>query len=334
MIRHSLIATLAALTAATAVAPAVADGGPAPGIVSGGAGVATPDGGKRYVALPAPGGTVLAVVDTKTGSIDRFRSLTGLLGVPVVAFDGTTGGVSADGRTLVLAGIPDGRPVSTRFVILDTRTLRTRHAFTLRGRFEFDALAPDATTLYLIEHLSVRTPRYLVRAYDVEDARLVPEVVRDAREKERAMHGYPVARATSADGRWVFTLYVQTDVHSFVHALDTVRRRAICIDLPGGRRSLNAAALELAADGTELVATTDAGDAVAVIDTRTMRARSPSYRGELHGRGASAEADAAAAVSRRHGEAMPWAPLGAVVAAVGIVVGLARRPRHRGRASS
>jgi hypothetical protein len=42
----------------------------------------------------------------------------------------------------------------------------------------------------------------------------------------------PVSRATSANGRWVFTFYQQSDTYPFVHALDTVRRTAVCIGIP------------------------------------------------------------------------------------------------------
>jgi hypothetical protein len=46
------------------------------------------------------------------------------------------------------------------------------------------------------------------------------------------MSGMPVARASSADGRWVYTLYSVGDNYPFVHALDTVHRTAVCIGIP------------------------------------------------------------------------------------------------------
>ena len=45
------------------------------------------------------------------------------------------------------------------------------------------------------------------------------------------MHGNPMTRATSADGRWAYTLY-DGNGHPFVHALDTAPATARCIDLP------------------------------------------------------------------------------------------------------
>jgi hypothetical protein len=47
------------------------------------------------------------------------------------------------------------------------------------------------------------------------------------------MAGYPLARATSPDGAWVYTLY-QGPEHAFVHALAASEGYALCIHLPGG----------------------------------------------------------------------------------------------------
>ena len=74
-----------------------------------------------------------------------------------MAYDATPSGLSADGRTLVL--ISRGEPFRrnrTRFALVDTKTLRIRRRFTLKGDFSFDALSPDARTMYLIRYLSPR----------------------------------------------------------------------------------------------------------------------------------------------------------------------------------
>lgn len=46
------------------------------------------------------------------------------------------------------------------------------------------------------------------------------------------MGGQPVTRATTPGGRWAYTLYARVKGKPFVHALDTARRQAFCIDLP------------------------------------------------------------------------------------------------------
>ena len=46
------------------------------------------------------------------------------------------------------------------------------------------------------------------------------------------MTGMPMARAWSRDGGSAYTLYNGLESHAFVHALDTTKRSARCIDLP------------------------------------------------------------------------------------------------------
>ena len=106
----------------------------------------------------------------------------------------------------------------------------------LHGSFAFDALSPDASRLYLIQHTEAANgdyAHYVVRAYDLRTHRLLPGRVADRTQKSWVMNGYPVTRMTSADGRWVYTLYQNGgDGYPFVHALDTVRGVAHCIGLP------------------------------------------------------------------------------------------------------
>jgi hypothetical protein len=74
----------------------------------------------------------------------------------------------------------------------------------------------------------------------------------------------------SAGNRWAYTLYFRPSGTAFVHALDTVGRRAVCIDLtsrdqldPGNAR------LRLTSGGAILQIATD-GATLALIDTRTL----------------------------------------------------------------
>src|SRR3954451_7151765 len=46
------------------------------------------------------------------------------------------------------------------------------------------------------------------------------------------MQGSAMTRTTSADGRWVYTLYYNPGGYPFIHALDTVRGVAHCVGLP------------------------------------------------------------------------------------------------------
>jgi hypothetical protein len=217
-------------------AAASADGLPVTGIDVGPSGVTTETSAARFVALPAGDGrTLVARVRRRGGQVLRSRLLRGSFTVPAVALDGTPSGLSANRDTLVLirprARFPQRR---TTLAVLDARKLRLRDVVTLRGDFSFDALSPDGRTMYLIEYTSRRDPtRYAVREYDLDSFELLPAPVVDPREPDERMRGMPITRATSRDGRWEYTLYDGAGSYPFVHALDTVRAEALCIDLDG-----------------------------------------------------------------------------------------------------
>lgn len=68
------------------------------------------------------------------------------------------------------------------------------------------------------------------------------------------MAGSAMTRTTSADGRWVYTLYEKPTGEGFIHALDTVGGVAHCIDLPKNRGLFNVG-LSLRDGGRTLAAT-------------------------------------------------------------------------------
>ena len=277
MIRRLLPAAAGGLLAAAAFAAGALAGGPSPGVSLGWDGIAAPTVGLRYVTLPAGRNTVVAAVRVSDGRVVRFRALRGSFGVPLVTFDGTAGGLSLDGRTLVLGQPPgNGLAPATRFAVLTTGSFRIRRVFALPGDFAFDALSPDGRLLYLIEHVSMQDIwRYRVRAYDLAAGRLLARVVADKREGTQVMAGFPVARATSSDGGWVYTLYRNDSGSPFVHALDARNAAAVCIDLPwqGSQDRLSGARLALGAGGKSLVLRYKSGKEAAVIDTTTFRVR-------------------------------------------------------------
>jgi hypothetical protein len=258
---------------ALAIAAAAHAGGPSPGLVQGSAGVTGPGQPLRFVTLAGPGLTMLESIERATGRVVKWRALGGEWGVPAVAFDGTAGGLTRDGRTLVLADwVPPENSAlrgSSDFQLVDTETLRTRGRVSLKGDFAFDALSPDGSILYLVEHVSNDdVMRYRVRAYDLRADLLLPQVIADRRQHGWVMRGYPLRREASADGRWVYTLYGQEGGYPFVHALDAVNRSAVCIGLPwqGDQGPLGRAHLRL--DGGKLLIA--AGGRRFAIDTRTF----------------------------------------------------------------
>jgi hypothetical protein len=224
-----------ALLAALVLAPAaLADGGPSPGVDQGGGGVVSASGLVRYTAIPQKNSTVLVATRTTDGRILRFRTIPGGWGVPFVTYNGTTAGTSRADRALVLAQSSFGSPlrIHTTFLVVDPKTFGYE-TISLAGDYSFDALSPDARRLYLIQHVSsTNLSRYLVREYDLAADRLRPGAIADRTQRGWVMQGSPVARVTSPNGRFVYTLYQNGGGDPFVHALDTARGVAHCIGLP------------------------------------------------------------------------------------------------------
>jgi len=212
------------------------------------------------------------------GRLIAHATVPGAWGVQLVTYRGDVAGLSGDGGTLVLSDNvePNGRlrPTS-RFAVLDTRSLAVTRRITLRGDYGVDALSPSGDVLYLIRHLSNDdVTRYQVQAYDLAAGRLLPGVIADKRQAGWVMAGSPIARATSAGGRWVYTLYQQSNNYPFVHALDAAHRTAICIGLPVDwtKSWLSTARLVLAGGKLEVVS---GGRTRAVLDTRTFAVSTP-----------------------------------------------------------
>jgi len=259
--------------AATIAASAHGDGGPAPGVVQGWDGSAR--GTVRYVAFATNSGTVVEAVQRRGGRVVRYSMVPGSYGVPQVAYDGTTAGLSHDGRTLVLGDVaasPQLKKTSS-VAVLGVPQLRLRQVVRLHGDFSFDALSPGARMLYLIEHISAQDlTSYRVRAYDLGGRRLLPQVVVDKTSWESVMRGYPYARVVTGDGRWVYTLYGGGE-HPFVHALDTRNVNAVCVDLPKSWNKLDIGGMRLRVrgDGRLVVRYRSGGRALAVLDPKANR---------------------------------------------------------------
>jgi hypothetical protein len=253
----------------------------------------------RYLAL-APRArhplTVVERIDLRDSTIDRWWYLRGSWYLPAVASDGSAAGL-AEGNLVLTTSPRRYPPKRTGFAILDTRLFlrhpqtgnAPRHAitrFNLRGAYNFDALSPDASRMYLIHNFfgGRRRGDYEVRALDVSTRRLLPHPIVDPTEPDERMQGSAVSRVASRDGRWAYTLY--TGEETFLHALDTVRGRAVCVDLPQlddlSLREPFQLRLALNADGTEiLVHSRDTKDAPAgtllAIDTESFAIREPVW---------------------------------------------------------
>jgi hypothetical protein len=306
---------LATCVLGVGAATAHAAGGPVPP-VQGGAGVSAPSSSVAYVAVRAGNDTLLQRVRRGDGVVERSRLIRGSYGVPGAAYDGSNTGLSFDEHTLVLAAIRE-HSTSTRLLTLDARSLRPRAQIVLPGQVTVDAVSPDGRWLYLVRYRSVRNNRYDVLAYDLARDRLLRTPIVDPREPDEKMQGFPITRTVSADGRWAYTLYVDPEGEPFIHALDTERRTAACIDLDDLTIE-DASDARLALAGGTLRVEGTAGP-LALVDTRTFAVSDPAAKVAPVRRVASTGDD---------GGGVPWfVAFAALVPLAGVAV-VARRRRH------
>jgi hypothetical protein len=191
------------------------------------AGIASADGRFFYVATAAQRGTELQRYDRRTGAVIERRTIAG---------GWTLGGVSATGRFVVLDAPGTRR---SRIMLLDTESARTR-VVNLRGRYDAETVSPDGRAIYLVRWHG--SSRYSVRYYDLVSSRLQSATLSmKGQYVSPVMTGSPAGSVATPDGRWLLTLYLNTsEGKAFVHALDLVKRNAVCIVLPGEGRGLAA----------------------------------------------------------------------------------------------
>jgi hypothetical protein len=270
--------------------------------------LAAPGGDVAYLTRAGKRSTRLLATAPGGGPAVRRLRIPGHLALPAVAYDGLPGGLSADGRTLILIKPRARFPrANTTLAVVDPTRMRMRRQIHLRGDFSFDAISPDGRLLYLIQYLSKRDiTDYAVRAYDMRARRLFRQPVVDPSEPDEDMSGEPLSRVTDATGRWAYTLYASEE-HPFVHALDTERRTAVCIDLDihGGQ------ALAMRGDRLDVLG----GEQIlASIDTSTHRVIPAPSKRPAHRRSATEEA-----------AGFPWLLIAGPTAALMLLAALGRR---------
>ena len=206
-----------------------------------------------YSARPGASTTTVTATDPVTGKVLRSTEIDGHWTIPIAAGITPEGSVSGDGRWLVLSGPAAGG--ASLFALLPTSLDAPPNRFELAGHFEFDALAPDASALFLSQIEA--DGRYAVRAFDVSDRRLREQVIVEKTSLGTIMQGIPIARAVDPTGAPVHTLYRGGPEGAFVHSLDTARGSAICILIPDSDDAGSRWQLRLGEDATELHAVDD-----------------------------------------------------------------------------
>ena len=213
---------------------------------------------------------VLVDLDPQTGATLRTLGLPGYFRLPSATIGGLPGGLSQNGRWLVLEGLhaPGGAPATTsRLLLVDTSYARTPVPVVLAGSFQFDAISNDGQRMYLVEYLS--NTDYEVRVFNVPGGYLESYVVVDKSDITATMTGLRLSGVASPDGQWLFSVYARQNKGAFIHALNLSQPYAFCIDLPGTGYSSSSDALQwslaLSADGSHLFAANGAMHVVAEI---------------------------------------------------------------------
>jgi hypothetical protein len=241
--------------AATSAAKEIGAVGAAQGVVTEQDGTAY-----RYVTVnpqTKPALTIVERIDISDGVVDRWWYLRGSYVIPAVAYDGSAGGLSANGRSLALTNFSRTfPPPPTKIAILDTDVYlrhprrpgqrRPQHAiryWDLRGQFAFQAISPDGSKLYMRHYrrrdrgsaYDRRPDDFDLWSLDTGNGGLAPRPL-TVSNSERQLAGLPISGTTSPDGRWAYALYDGDRRTPFLLALDTVGARLIRVDLPGLER--------------------------------------------------------------------------------------------------
>ena len=264
----------AAVAASAALAAVAAAAGPAPPLVIGEPGIQVA-GGMHVVTVSGPNASSTRVwlVRDRDGKTVRQRVLAGKLGVPGISFNGLAEGTFANGRRLVLSSSIYDDVTRTRFVVVDTRTLRPLKTIRLRGAFAFDALSPGGARLYVLQFPQGLDGgiRYVVRSVSMRTGKLEAGAIVDKTEPDEQMNGIALNRAWSPNRTWAYTLYNGGTSHAFIHALDTRTRTARCIDLPWkGEEQSILDTVQMAVKGGTLLLTGVGGETLASVDTTTF----------------------------------------------------------------
>ena len=314
---RALVLVAAVIVALAVTASAAADGLPVLGIDVGSQGVVSAGSPDRYVTVIDGASTLVERISRNGGRILGLQRIAGTFTIPAVAYDASSSGLSADGRTLVLIEPRRAFPRAvTTFALFAVPSLEFQRRIRLRGDFSFDAISPQGRRMFLINYTAPADPtRYTVRAFDLQAGQLLPKAIVDPAEHSDKMRGAPITRMLSSDGRWAYTLYDGAGGTPFVHALDTGTSRAHCIDLPMLVGNQNLWSLRFTrGPGSQIRVGTPSGGALAVVDTRTFVANVPAARAPSNLR--------------------PWLIAAALALLSLLVVLAATRRRFRGRAAT
>ncbi|HET7465029.1 MAG TPA: hypothetical protein VFL29_00035 [Candidatus Dormibacteraeota bacterium] len=246
-------------------------------------GVPSPDWTRYYAASSSS----LLVLDPQTGVTQARIPLRGDYLLPPVTNSGMLGGLSHNGRWLVLERFDRQAQNTARashFLVFDTSTMNVRRSIDLDGYFQFDAISNDGERMFLIQFINGTD--YHVRDFSVSGGVLDPSFVIDKYDGDAAMNGLKLSGLASPDGAWLYSVYARAHKGAFIHALFLDGTLAFCLDLPGkgfddGDSSSLAWSLALSPGGNRLYAVNPVlGVVTEVITSNSPEVARTAYAGE------------------------------------------------------
>ena len=227
-------------------------------------GTPSPDG-KHFYALVS---NTLQDLDPHTGEVIRTLQLPGYFQMPPATLSGVPGGLSQNGRYLVLQ--TTGKRTTSQMLLIDTSELKVAKRIELSGVFDFDAVNNNGQSVYVVEYPNASDSYYHVRVYEVAAGKLGAYTVADKGGPGEAMTGVRLSGVFSPDGQWLYSIYARETQGAFVHALNLSAPYAFCLDLPGAgwSKDINAFqwSLALTPDGRHLYATNGVMGLITQID--------------------------------------------------------------------
>ena len=238
-------------------------------------GTPSPDG-RHFYSL---GSDTLQDLDPHTGAVLNSVKIAGNFQLPPSTMSGIAGGLSQNGRWLVLQAFDstpntNSGPTATHMLIVDTSAPKVAARIDLTGFFEFDAVSNDGQRVYVIEYATTSSiagsSTYRVRVYEVGPGHLGDYTVVDKGDPNEPMQGLRLSGVFSPDGQWLYSVYARENKGAFVHALNLTYPFAYCLELPGNGWSQDPGtfqwSLALSGDGRHLYAANGAMGLVTQID--------------------------------------------------------------------
>jgi len=189
--------------------------------------------------------TSLVDTDPETGATLSTLALGHAYRLPDATASGVPGGLSPNGKWLVVERYDvtgEDLPSASHLLLIETAGLKIKSRIDLAGFFNFDAVSNDGRRLYLVQFVSGKA--YYVRWYDLALGRLDPDVVFDKNDGANAMSGLRLSGVASANGGWLYSMYVRDRAGPFIHALSLDGPIAFCLDLPGSGYAEDGSAMQ------------------------------------------------------------------------------------------